>query len=156
MKRCPFILLLSHSAICSAQSLTVGYRETVIIHISGALAAFSLNDFYAEANAEVEELTVFGKNPGSAHIVVVTQEGSETIDVEVLPAPPSYPLGFVPPESAATSNESGIYESRFTSDPSQSENIVDFFAPRGRSISELSFGRYVPICIRRGSEHFRP
>jgi hypothetical protein len=131
MKRCLFILLLSHSAICSAQSLTVGYRETIIIHISGVLAAFSLNDFYAEAKGEFETLTVFGKNPGSTHIVVVTQEGSKTIEVQVLPAPPSYPLGFVPPESVATSNESGSYESRFTSDPSESENIVDFMRREG-------------------------
>jgi hypothetical protein len=136
MKRCLFILLLSHSAICGAQSLTVGYRETISIRISGALAAFSLNDFYAGANAEFETLTVFGKNPGSAHIVVVTQEGSKTIEVQVLPAPPSYPVGFVPPESAATSNESGSYESRFTSDPSQAENIVDFMRREGdRSVS---------------------
>jgi Carboxypeptidase regulatory-like domain len=136
MKRCLFILLLSHSAICGAQSLAVGYRETISIRISGALAAFSLNDFYAEANAEFETLTVFGKNPGSAHIVVVTQEGNKTIEVQVLPAPPSYPFGFVPPESAATSNESGSYESRFTSDPSQSENIVDFMRREGdRSVS---------------------
>jgi hypothetical protein len=136
MKRCLFILLLSHSAICGAQSLAVGYRETISIRISGALAAFSLNDFYAEANAEFETLTVFGKNPGPAHVVVVTQEGSMTIEVQVLPAPPSYPLGFVPPESAATSNESGSYESRFTSDPSQSDNIVDFMRREGdRSVS---------------------
>jgi Carboxypeptidase regulatory-like domain len=132
MNRCLFILLLvSHSAIGSAQSLAVGYRETISVRFSGALAAFSLNDFCAEANAEFETLTVFGKNPGSANIIVVTREGSKTIEVEVLPAPPSYPLGFVLPVSAVTANESGSYESRFTSGPSQSENIVDFMRREG-------------------------
>src|ERR1035438_7277459 len=102
MKRCLLILLLaSHSVMAGAQSLTVGYRETISVPVPGALAAFSLNDFYAEANAELETLTIFGKNPGSAHIVVVTQEGSKTIEVQVLPAPPTYPPDFVPPVSAA-------------------------------------------------------
>lgn len=132
MKRRLFILLLAaHSALAIAQSIAVGYRETISVPVPGALAAFSLNDFYAEANTEFETLTIFGKNPGSAHIVVVTQEGSKTIEVQVLPAPPSYPPGFVPPVSGAVAGESGIYESRFTSDPSQSENIVDFMRREG-------------------------
>jgi hypothetical protein len=137
MKRCLFILLLaSHSVMAGAQSLTVGYRETISVPIPGALAAFSLNDFYAEANAEFETLTIFGKNPGSAYIVVVTEKGNQTIEVQVLPAPPSYPLGFVPPESAAAAGESGSYESRFASDPSQSENIIDFMRREGdRSVT---------------------
>jgi hypothetical protein len=123
MKRWLLIVLLAgHSTMAGAQSIAVGYRETLSVPVPGALAAFSLNDFFAEAKAESGTLTVFGKNPGSAHVVVVTVEGSQALEIRVLSPPPSYPPGFVPPISAAAARESGSYESRFTSNPFQSEN----------------------------------
>jgi hypothetical protein len=132
MKRFLFVLpLVLCSATACAQSLIVAYRDTISVPEPQVLAAFSLNDFYAVANAEFEVLTIFGKNPGSAQIVLVTQEGSRIIEVKVLPAPASYPRGFVSPVSATAASESGSYESRFTSDPSQSENIVDFMRREG-------------------------
>jgi hypothetical protein len=138
MKRWLFILLLaSHPALSIAQVLAVNYHDTITVPLPGALAAFSMNDFYAEANAESEMLTVYGRNPGSAHIVIVTVEGSRIFEVRILPAPPSYPPGFVHPLSAAAARENGSYESRFTSDPSQLENIVDFMRHEGDR--EVSF-----------------
>ena len=69
MKRWLFILLLaSHPALSIAQALAVNYRDTITVPLPGALAAFSMNDFYAEAKAESEMLTVYGRNPGSAHM----------------------------------------------------------------------------------------
>jgi hypothetical protein len=127
-----FILpLVLCSAMACAQSLTVAYRDTISVPVPQVLAAYSLNDFYAEANTEFEVLTIFGKNPGSAQIVLVTREGSRTIEVKVLPAPASYPRGFVPPVSATAASESGSYESRFISTPAQSENIIDFMRREG-------------------------
>jgi len=124
-------VLASYATMATAQSIAVGYRETVSLSYPGALAAFSLNDFFAEAKAESGMVTVFGKNPGSAQIVVVTKEGSKNVEVRIIPAPPSYPPGFIPPISEAAAREGGSYESRFTSGPSQSEDTVDFMRREG-------------------------
>ena len=132
MKRWIFILLLVvYPATARTQSITVGYRQAVSVPLPGALAAFSLEDFYAEASAQDETLTIFGKNPGLAHIVAVVRNGTRTFQVRVLPAPPSYPSGFVQPLSASAASENGSYESRYTSGPSQSENILDFMRREG-------------------------
>jgi hypothetical protein len=132
MKRWIFILLLVvYPATARTQSIIVGYRQTVSVSLPGALAAFSLDDFYAEATTQGETLTIFGKNPGLAHIVAVVSDGTRTFQVRVLPAPPSYPPGFVQPVPASAASENGSYESRYTSGPSQSENIIDFMRREG-------------------------
>jgi hypothetical protein len=132
MKRWIFILLLVvYPATARTQSITVGYRQTISIPLPGALAAFSLDDFYAEAQAQDETLTIFGKNPGIAHIVAVVNDGTKSLAVRVLPGPPAYPPGFVQLLPALAANENGSYESRYTSGPSQSENIIDFMRREG-------------------------
>ncbi len=132
MKRWVFILaFVVYPATARTQSITVGYRQTISVPAPGALAAFSLDDFCAEAKAQDETLTILGKNPGSAHIVVVMHDGTKTFEVRVLPAPPSYPPGFVQPLAASAASENGSYESRYTSGPSQSENIIDFMRREG-------------------------
>ena len=151
-----WVLLLAFvvfAATARAQSITVGYRQTVSIPAPGALAAFSLDDFYAEVKAQDEILTIFGKNPGLAHIVAVVPEGTKTFEVRVLPAPPAYPPGFVPPLSALAASESGSYESRYTSGPSQSENIIDLMRREGdRSVSLHLDGTYLFTPVAGRSE----
>ena len=98
MKRWVFMLALAvYPATARTQSITVDYRQTISVPLPGALAAFSLDDFYVEAKAQDATLTIFGKNSGSAHIVAVVRDGTKTFEVRVLPAPPSYPPGFVQP-----------------------------------------------------------
>jgi hypothetical protein len=130
MKRWLGVLMLGwmlglQPTLAGAQALAVAYRDTITVPVPGAVAAFSLNSFFAEARVDSEELIIFGKNPGSAHIVVVTHEDTKTFEVRILPNPPSHPPGFVPPLSAAAARENGSYETRFTSNPSQLENILD-------------------------------
>jgi hypothetical protein len=125
-RRILILLLVVYPAIARSQSITVGYRQTVTVPLPGVLAAFSLDDFYAEAKAQDETLTIFGKNPGLAHIVAVARDGTMTFKVSVLPAPPFYPPGFVRPLPGSAASEIGSYESRYTSGPSQLENIIDF------------------------------
>jgi hypothetical protein len=132
MKRWILILLLiAYPATARTQSITVGYRQTISVPVPGALAAFSLDDFCAEAKVQDETLTIFGKNPGSASVVVIFHDRTGTFEVRVLAAPPSYPPGFVQPFSASAASENGSYESRFTSGPSQSETIIDFMRREG-------------------------
>jgi hypothetical protein len=145
------LALLVYPATARSQSIAVGYRQTITVPAPGALAAFSLDDFYAEAKAQDETLIIFGKNPGSAHIVAVVADATKIIEVRVLPAPPSYPPGFVPPVSALAASESGSYESRYTSGPSQSENIIDVMRREGdRSIRFHLDGTYLftPVAVR--------
>ena len=66
-----------------------GLPRPITVPVPGAVAAFSLNSFFAEAKVDSEELIIFGKNPGSAHIVVVTHEDTKTFEVRILPNPPS-------------------------------------------------------------------
>ena len=132
MKGWVFILaLVVYPATARAQSIIVGYRQTISVPAPCALAAFSLDDFYAEAKAQDETLTIFGKNPGFVHILEVACDGAKTFEVHVLPAPPSFPPGFVQPLPATATGENGSYESRYTSGPSQSENIADFMRSEG-------------------------
>lgn len=124
-------LLAAYATLAGAQSIAVGYRQTISLPVAGALAAFSLNDLFAEAQAQAGTVTIFGKNPGSARIVVVTPDGSKTIEVLVIPPPPSYPPGFVRPLSGEAAMESGSFQSRFSSSPAQSENTLDFMRRQG-------------------------
>jgi hypothetical protein len=135
-----FLLLLVDPASARSQSITVGYRQTVSVPLPGALAAFSLDDFYAEAKAQDETLTIFGKNPGLAHIVAVVRDGTKTLEVRVLSAPPSYPPGFVQPLAASAASENGSFESRYTSGPPQSENIIDFMRREGDRSVQFHLG----------------
>jgi len=132
MKPWVFILVfVLYPATARTQSITVGYRQTISVPARGALAAFSLDDFYAEAKVQDETLIIVGKNPGLVHILEIANDGTKTFEIHVLPAPPSYPPGFVQPLSAAAVGENGSYESRYTSGPSQWENIVDFMRREG-------------------------
>jgi hypothetical protein len=132
MKRWLFVLFfLLFPVNARSQSISVGYRQTISIPAPGVLAAYSLNDFYAEAKAQNETLLIFGKNPGAVLIIEVTRDSSKTVEVLVVPPPRSYPPGFVLPTSAAAANENGSFESRYTSGPSQSENILDFMRREG-------------------------
>jgi hypothetical protein len=134
------LVLIAYPATARTQSITVGYRQTISVPSPGALAAFSLDDFYAEAKAQNETLTIFGKNPGLAHIVAVVRDGTKTFDVRVLAAPAAYPPGFVQPLSASAASENGSFESRYTSGPSQSENIIDFMRREGDRSVRIHLG----------------
>jgi len=127
-----FMVALAWCAtLASAQSIVVRYHQSTSTPVHGSLSAFSLNEFLVQANVDSGTLTVYGVNPGLAHVVVVTAQGNKTMEVQVIPPPLSYPPGFVPPLSEAAAGETGSYESRFTSGPSLSENTVNFMRREG-------------------------
>ena len=132
MKRLVFVLILMQfPAAVMSQSITVGYRQTIQIPVPGIVAAFSLDDFYAEAKVQDEVLVILGRNPGRVRVVEVGPGRSTSLEIVVLPAPLSYPPGFVPPLSGAAASESGSYESRYTSYPAQSQNTVNLMRREG-------------------------
>jgi hypothetical protein len=155
MKRWLFVLFfVVFPGTATSQSITVGYRQTISIAAPGVLAAYSLDDFYAEAKAQNETLLIFGKNPGAVLIVEVTRESSKTFEVLVVPPPRSYPPGFVLPSSAAAANENGSFESRYTSNPSQSENILDFMRREGDRTVRFHLGAVTLLTPVAGRTDF--
>ena len=62
--------------------------------VAGATAAYTLDEFLAEASAENGVVSVVGIHPGSTHVVVLTPEGVQTFEFLVTVLPPIYPQRF--------------------------------------------------------------
>jgi hypothetical protein len=117
-------------------SVTVAYEKTLTFPVAGATAAFSLNSHYVEASAVDGVVTVIGKNPGSTNIVVITRSGTVTFEVIVPQPPPSYPPGFVKPQGGPA-DETASYEFRYSTGPSQQQNLLDLSARQGDVLRRL-------------------
>jgi hypothetical protein len=133
------ILLFSiifFSASHAQAPLSVAYQKRIQLPIAGATAAYSLDSNIAEASASNGILEVLGKAPGSTNIVVVTSAGVQTIAVTVPIPPPVLPPGFEPPERA-NSGETGTYEFRYNSDPSQITNSIEMKRTEGKSFTRM-------------------
>src|SRR5689334_25189268 len=89
------LLALSHLAI--GQSASVAYLKSIQIAVPGATAAYSLDPLNVDAAAANGIVTIAGKAPGEAKVMVVTPDGVRTLAITILQPPPSYPPGFVPP-----------------------------------------------------------
>ena len=121
----------------AAASIPVGYQKQLEIPIAGASAAYSLDSNVVEASAANGAVTVVGRGPGTANVVVVTPAGAQTIAIYVPQPPPSYPPGFVPPAAEGGSGERGAYEFRYNSDPSQLTNSIEFTRTQGDSFNRI-------------------
>ena len=68
-------LIFFFLALCgfaAAQSASVVYEKTIQVQVPGATAAYSLDPLNAEASASNGVVTIVGKGPGSATVMVVT------------------------------------------------------------------------------------
>ena len=124
-------ILCAIPSVALAAPITVNYHENISVNVTGATAAFSLNSNYVEASAQNGVVTVYGKSPGSTNIIVVTPVGTQTFEVVVPVPPPVTPPGFEPSLPASAVNENGSYEVRYSSDPSQVVNVLDFVRRQG-------------------------
>src|ERR1700759_2421990 len=121
MKRCWSIVLLWTACTFAARGrspLSVGLQKTVPLQVSGATAAYSLDSSIVDATATNGVVEVVGKAPGTTNIIVVTQAGTQTIAITIPQPPPVLPPGFEAPERQG-SGETGTYDFRYNSDPSQ-------------------------------------
>jgi len=116
--------------------LSVGYQKTIQLSIAGATAAYSLDANIVEASATNGVLAISGKSPGSTSVVVVTAADVQTISVNVPVPPPTLPPGFEPPEHQNAA-ETGAYEFRYNSDPSQITNSLDLKRTQGQSFTRM-------------------
>src|SRR3954452_9150985 len=118
-----FLLALGQVAV--GQSASVVYLKSIQVAVPGATAAYSLDPLNADASGGNGLVTITGKAPGEAKIMVVTPDGVRTLAVTIVQPPPSYPAGFVPPSIISTYGNNGTYEFRYSSDPSQFQNNLD-------------------------------
>ena len=103
--------------------------------MAGATAAYSLDPNIADATAANGVVEIAGKAPGSTNIVVVTSGGAQTLAVMV-PVRRHFASGFEPPERQGT-GESGTYEFRYNSDPSQITNSIEMKRTQGQSFTRM-------------------
>ena len=139
MRRCWSLVLLATACCLAAQGqtpLSVAYQKTLQLPVAGATAAYSLDPNIADATAANGVVEIVGKAPGSTNIVVVTSAGAQTLAVTVPVPPPILPPGFEPPERQGT-GESGTYEFRYNSDPSQITNSIELKRTQGKSFTRM-------------------
>jgi hypothetical protein len=123
--------LISCGLMLPAEIHKVDPQKTITLLVPGATAAYSLDAFLAEANAEIGLVTVVGNHPGTTHVVVVTPSGVQTFEVLVTTPPPHYPPGFVMPVSVSEMAEAAYWEGRYYSSPAQIQNQLDFLKING-------------------------
>ncbi|HEV7675749.1 MAG TPA: carboxypeptidase regulatory-like domain-containing protein [Candidatus Angelobacter sp.] len=139
MNRCWSLVLLAIACCLAANGqspLSVAYQKTLQLPVAGATAAYSLDSSIADATATNGVVEILGKAPGSTNIVVVTAAGTQTLAVTV-PVPPSVlPVGFEPPERQGN-GETGTYEFRYNSDPSQITNSIELKRTQGKAFTRM-------------------
>jgi hypothetical protein len=130
-------LLLALGQLAVGQSASVVYLKSIQVQFPGATAAYSLDPLNADASADRGLVTIVGKAPGQAKIMVVTPDGVRTLEITVLQPTPIYPAGFQPPTIVSDYGNSGTYEFRYSSEPSQWQNNLDLIWRNGSRRTEL-------------------
>ncbi|MGA2717306.1 MAG: SdrD B-like domain-containing protein [Bryobacteraceae bacterium] len=136
MNRFSLALTLGVAITITAQAATytVGFQKTLSISVPGATAAYTVDPLIAEASADQGVVALMGKSPGTTHLIVVTPDGVQTLEVVVPMPAPIYPRGWVTPRPEGLSNETGYVETRYSSLPAQLTNVLDF-SRQGRDMS---------------------
>jgi SdrD B-like domain/Pilus formation protein N terminal region len=120
------VLLVLTAVAAQPATYTVGYQKTISVTVAGATAAYTVDPQIAEASADQGTVDVTGKSPGRTHLMVVTADGVQSLEILVPMPPPIYPRGWVTPRPEGLSNETGYLETRFSSLPEQLTSIVSF------------------------------
>ncbi len=120
--KCAFVILLFAAGSLSAQVIVKSGAQ-VRLPAPGATSAVSLDPHVADAAMENGILIVTGIDPGDTRVVAFKEAVVAEFSIHVSPGPPHYPPGFVSPEDP--NNETGSYETLFSSDRLLFENIVD-------------------------------
>jgi Carboxypeptidase regulatory-like domain len=124
--------------LAPAQVYKVDPHKTITFPVDGATAAYTLDEFFAEATAENGVVTVEGKVAGDTHVVVVSPSGTQTFEILVNLMPPVYPPGYVPPTTGAEQAQSGYYEGRYYSNPAEIQNQIDFMKINGDNWTHIN------------------
>jgi Carboxypeptidase regulatory-like domain len=110
----------------SAKTLEVRESNQILAPVEDVTAAYSLDPHVAEAQITENQLSIWGRAPGRAVVVLVHPDFSTScIQITVTQAPPILPDGAW---SGLSSGENlrGYYETRLSSGPLQLSNIFDY------------------------------
>jgi len=126
-----------------AQAVTLEYQQVVIRTMPGATAAFSLDPSRVGASARNGEVTLVGRAPGAASVIVVVGDRTESLQVLVADAPSVVLPGMwgADPQNAG----GGDFEVRYGSDPSLLQGHLRFLRREGDRSTELLLGNAAPL-----------
>src|SRR5689334_22088721 len=128
--------------------ITVPYQKSTTFPVAGATAAYSLDGSIAEATVTSEVIEIYGKAPGTTHVIVVTSGGVQSFSITVPQPPPMLPPNFIAQQNE--NGESGSYEFRYTSDPAQVTNAFEFKRSQGDSFNR--FQLFNANLLRKSSD----
>lgn len=123
-------------AVRAQAPFQVEYQKQVLMPVSGATAAYSLDPTIVEASASNGVVQMTGKAPGTTNVVVVTEAGAQTVAVTV-PVPPPCILPGLEPSPSERQGETGSYEFRYNSDPGQITNSLEMRRTQGQSFDRF-------------------
>ena len=107
----------------AAISLKAG--QIVEIPAADATAAYPIDPLFVDVTLGEGFAQVLGKFAGHTEIIIVNDSGVRNLPIDVTPAAPIYPPGFVLPQSVAEGPVIGNYEFRYLSEQPQVQNILD-------------------------------
>lgn len=117
-----------NASLSSASRKNFEVRESnqLLVPMEQVTAAYSLDPHVAEAQITEGQLSIWGRAPGKAVIVLVNPDFSTSwIEVTVTQAPPILPDGAWSGLGSGA-NSRGYYETRLSSDPLQFGNVFDY------------------------------
>jgi len=107
----------------AAISLKAG--QVIELPAADATAAYPIDPLFADVSLGEGFAEITGKFAGHTEIILVTANGVRNLPIDVTPAAPIYPPGFVPPQRTPEGPVIGSYEFRYLSEQPQIQNIFD-------------------------------
>ena len=107
----------------TAPALSIPSGKQIQIPALGASSAVSLDLHIAEVQLENGSVLIRAIDVGDTLIVLLGESELQQISIHVVPGPPMFPPGFIPPQDIG--NQTGSYELRYSSDRQQFENSID-------------------------------
>ncbi len=107
----------------AAISLKAG--QIVEIPAADATAAYPIDPLFVDVTLGEGFAQVLGKFAGHTEIIIVNDSGVRNLPIDVTPAAPIYPPGFVLPQPTAEGPVIGSYEFRYLSEQPQIQNLLD-------------------------------
>lgn len=113
----------------AAISLRAG--QTIELAAADATAAYPIDPLFVDVTLGEGFAQIVGKFAGHTEIIFITNAGVSNLPIDVTPAPPIYPPGFVMPQAVAEGPVIGSYEVRYLSEQPQIQNILDITTTQG-------------------------
>lgn len=119
----------------AAISLKAG--QTTEIPAADATAAYPIDSLYVDVTLSDGFVQVVGKFAGHTEIIIVSPGGVRNLPIDITPAAPIYPPGFVMPQPVAEGPVIGSYQFSYISEQPQIQNTLDIATQSPERTSQL-------------------